>query len=116
MDDQYAATPEDRFSFGLWTVGHRGGDPFGLPTRPPIEPEEITARLAEAGAWGVSLHDDDLVPFGSSATERDRIVARFGEATRNAGLCVPMTTVNLFSQPVFRDGALTAADPAVRRF
>jgi xylose isomerase len=116
MDDQYAATPEDRFSFGLWTVGHRGGDPFGLPTRPPIEPEEITARLAEAGAWGVSLHDDDLVPFGSSAAERDRIVARFGEAVRNAGLCVPMTTVNLFSQPVFRDGALTAADPAVRRF
>jgi len=116
MDDQYAATPDDRFSFGLWTVGHRGADPFGLPTRPPIEPEEITYRLAEVGAWGVSLHDDDLVPFGSSAAERDRIVARFGEAVRNAGLCVPMTTVNLFTQPAFRDGALTAADPAVRRF
>jgi xylose isomerase len=116
MDDPYAATSKDRFSFGLWTVGHRGGDPFGLPTRPPIEPEEITARLAEVGAWGVCFHDDDLVPFGSSAAERDRIVERFGAAIRNAGLCVSMATVNLFSQPVFRDGALTAADPAVRRY
>ena len=116
MDDPFAPTPSDRFSFGLWTVGHRGQDPFGLPTRPPIEPEEITARLAEVGAWGVCLHDDDLVPFGSSAAERDRIVARFGEAVPSAGLCVPMATVNLFTQPVFRDGALTAADPAVRRF
>jgi xylose isomerase len=116
MDDPYAATSNDRFSFGLWTVGHRGGDPFGLPTRPPIEPEEITARLAEVGAWGVCFHDDDLVPFGSSAAERDRIVERFGAAIRNAGLCVSMATVNLFFQPVFRDGALTAADPAVRRY
>jgi xylose isomerase len=116
MSDPYAAAPEDRFSFGLWTVGHRGGDPFGLPTRPPVEPEAIVERLAEVGAWGVSLHDDDLVPFGSSPAERDRIVARFAEAVRGAGLCVPMTTVNLFTQPVFKDGALTAADPAVRRF
>ena len=116
MDDPYAPTPSDRFSFGLWTVGHRGQDPFGLPTRPPIEPEEIVGRLAEVGAWGVCLHDDDLVPFGSAPAERDRIVARFGQAVSAAGLCVPMTTVNLFTQPVFRDGALTAADPAVRRF
>jgi xylose isomerase len=116
MDDPYAATPNDRFSFGLWTVGHRGGDPFGLPTRPPIEPEEIVARLAEVGAWGVCFHDDDLVPFGSSAADRDRIVASFGKAVANAGLCVSMATVNLFFQPVFKDGALTAADPAVRRF
>jgi xylose isomerase len=116
MADPYAATPSDRFSFGLWTVGHRGQDPFGVSTRPPIEPEEITARLAEVGAWGVCLHDDDLVPFGSSAAERDRIVARFGDAVAAAGLCVSMATVNLFTQPVFRDGALTAADPAVRRF
>jgi xylose isomerase len=116
MDDPYAPTPSDRFSFGLWTVGHRGQDPFGLPTRPPIEPQEIVVRLAEVGAWGVCLHDDDLVPFGSSAAERDRIVAGFGQAVSSAGLCVPMVTVNLFTQPVFRDGALTAADPAVRRF
>jgi xylose isomerase len=116
MDDQYEATSSDRFSFGLWTVGHRGGDPFGLPTRPPIAPEEITTRLAEVGAWGVCLHDDDLVPFGSPLAARDRIVARFAAAVAQAGLVVPMTTVNLFTQPVFRDGALTAADPAVRRF
>ena len=116
MDDPFAPTPSDRFSFGLWTVGHRGQDPFGVSTRPPIEPEEITARLAEVGAWGVCLHDDDLVPFGSSVAERDRIVARFGDAVAAAGLCVSMATVNLFTQPVFRDGALTAADPAVRRF
>jgi xylose isomerase len=116
MDDQFAATSDDRFSFGLWTVGHRGADPFGVATRPPISPEEIVARLGEVGAWGVSLHDDDLIPFGSSLAERDRIVTRFGEAVRSAGLCVPMTTVNLFTQPVFKDGAMTAADPAVRRF
>jgi xylose isomerase len=116
MDDSYAPTASDRFSFGLWTVGHRGQDPFGLPTRPPIEAVEIVARLAEVGAWGVCLHDDDLVPFGSPPAERDRIVARFGQAVSAAGMCVPMTTVNLFTQPVFRDGALTAADPAVRRF
>ena len=116
MDDPYAATADDRFSFGLWTVGHRGGDPFGLPTRAPIAPEEIVGRLAEVGAWGVSLHDDDLVPFGSSVAERDRIVASFSRAVAAAGMCVSMATVNLFSQPVFRDGAMTAADPAVRRF
>jgi len=115
MDDPYAATPNDRFSFGLWTVGHRGGDPFGLPTRPPIQPEEMLTRIAEVGAWGVSFHDDDLVPFGSSAADRDRIVASFGRAVANAGLCVSMTTVNLFFQPVFKDGALTAADPAGTR-
>jgi xylose isomerase len=116
MDDPYAATPDDRFSFGLWTVGHRGSDPFGLATRPPIDPETIVARLGEIGAWGVCFHDDDLVPFGSSAAERDRIVASFARAVEQAGMCVSMATVNLFTQPVFRDGALTAADPAVRRF
>ena len=116
MTDPYTATTEDRFSFGLWTVGHRGSDPFGLPTRPPIEPVEILPRLAAAGAWGVSLHDDDLVPFGTPLAERERIVAEFAAAVLDAGLCVPMTTVNLFTQPVFRDGAFTAADPAVRRF
>ena len=113
--DALAPTAEDRFSFGLWTVGHRGADPFGLPTRPPIEPEAIVAKLAEAGAWGVSLHDEDLIPWDAPAAERERIVARFKAAVEQAGLVVPMTTVNLFSQPVFRDGAFTAADPAVRR-
>ena len=116
MADPYAVTPDDRFSFGLWTVGHRGADPFGVATRPPIAPEEIVARLGQVGAWGVSLHDEDLVPFGSSAAERDRIVSSFAAAVERAGMVVSMTTVNLFTQPIFRDGALTAADPAVRRF
>jgi xylose isomerase len=116
MADPYAASPDDRFSFGLWTVGHRGSDPFGVATRPPIEPEEIVARLAEVGAWGVCFHDDDLVPFGSSAADRDRIVASFGKVVADVGMCVSMATVNLFTQPVFKDGAMTAADPAVRRF
>jgi len=116
MTDPFTPTADDRFSFGLWTVGHRGQDPFGIPTRPPIEPEEITARLAEAGAWGVSLHDDDLIPFGTPSQQRTHIIERFRRAVANAGLCVPMTTVNLFTQPVFADGALTAADPQVRRF
>ena len=115
MPDQFDPTPDDRFSFGLWTVGHRGHDPFGMPTRPPIEPEKITARLAEVGAWGVCLHDEDLIPYGTPAADRDRIVGRFRDAVRTAGLRVSMATVNLFTQPVFRDGALTAADPAVRR-
>jgi xylose isomerase len=113
---EFDPTPEDRFTFGLWTVGHRGLDPFGSATRPPIEPQEIVARLAEAGAWGVTLHDEDLVPFGAPAAERDRIVAGFRSAVEANGLCVPMTTVNLFSQPVFKDGAFTAANPKVRRF
>lgn len=116
MSDPFAPTPDDRFTFGLWTVGHVGADPFGLPTRPAQEPEAIAARLAEAGAWGVNLHDEDLVPFGAPAAERDRIVARFRSAVAAAGLCVPMATVSLFTQPVFKDGAFTAADPAVRRF
>lgn len=113
---EFEGVPEDHFSFGLWTVGHRGADPFGLPTRPPIEPEAIVAQLAEAGAWGVNLHDEDLVPFGSSAADRDRIVKSFLKAVENQGMCVPMVTVSLFSQPVFKDGAMTAADPQVRRF
>src|SRR5665647_2110162 len=114
--NEFDPTPEDRFSFGLWTVGQRGQDAFGLPTRSPITPEAIVAQLAEAGAWGVSLHDEDLIPFGTVAKERDRIVRRFNTTVHEAGLCVPMVTVNLFSQPVFKDGALTAADPKVRRF
>jgi xylose isomerase len=113
---EFDGVPEDHFSFGLWTVGHRGADPFGLPTRPPIEPEAIVAQLAEAGAWGVNLHDEDLIPFGSSTADRDRIVKSFLQAVENQGMCVPMVTVSLFTQPVFKDGAMTAADPQVRRF
>ena len=112
----YTPTPEDLFTFGLWTVGNRGRDPFGHETRPPIDPVDAVRHLAELGAYGVNFHDDDLVPPGSSTAERDLIVARFQRALDETGLRVPMATTNLFSQPIFKDGAFTANDPKVRRF
>jgi xylose isomerase len=116
MPDPYEPTPQDRFTFGLWTVGNRGRDPFGHETRPPIDPVDAVHRLADLGAYGVNFHDDDLVPPGSSADERDAIVKRFRRALDATGLKVPMATTNLFSHPVFKDGAFTANDPAVRRY
>ena len=104
-----------RFTFGLWTVGNPGRDPFGEPTRAPVDPVDSVGRLAELGAWGVSLHDDDLVPWGSSAAERDRIVARFKDALQTNGLGVGMATTNLFKHPAFKDGAFTSNDRRVRR-
>jgi xylose isomerase len=119
MDDTrapYTPVPEDRFTFGLWTVGNRGRDPFGHETRAALDPVESVHRLAELGAYGVNFHDDDLVPPGSSATEREGIVKRFRTALDDTDLRVPMATTNLFSQPVFKDGAFTANDPTVRRY
>ncbi|HZM01357.1 MAG TPA: xylose isomerase, partial [Planctomycetota bacterium] len=109
-------TPADRFSFGLWTVGNTGRDMWGDAVRPVADPCRLVAKLGAIGAWGVNLHDNDLVPFGASAKERDRIVAGFQRACSDAGVVVPMATTNLFSHPVFRDGAFTANDPAVRAF
>ena len=109
-------TREDRFSFGLWTVGWPARDPFGEATRPALDPVESVHRLAELGAWGVTFHDDDLVPYGSDAGERDRIVTRFRKALDETGLVVPMMTTNLFTHPVFKEGAFTANDRSVRRF
>lgn len=108
--------PEHRFSFGLWTVGNVGRDPFGLPTRPPLDPVHSVAKLAALGAWGVNFHDDDLVPPGSSAHERDRIVREFRQALDDHGMVVPMATTNLFTDPVFKDGAFTSADARVRAY
>ena len=116
MSDAYAPRPEDKFSFGLWTVGNRGRDPFGDAVRPVLAPVDAVALLAEVGAWGVNLHDNDLVPIDATAAERDRIVAEFQRACRDHGLVVPMATVNLFFDPVFRDGAFTANDPRVRAY
>jgi xylose isomerase len=113
--DAYTPRPEHRFSFGLWTVGNPGRDPFGGPTRAPIDPVDSARKLAELGAWGVSLHDDDLVPWGSSAAERDRIVARFKATLEETGLGVGMATTNLFTHPAFKDGAFTSNDRRVRR-
>ncbi|MEZ6016512.1 MAG: xylose isomerase [Planctomycetota bacterium] len=114
--DPYIPTPADRFTFGLWTVGNPGRDPFGGPTRPVIDPCAIVKGLASIGAYGVNLHDDDLVPFGSSAAERDRIVGDFKRALADHGLAVPMATTNLFGQPIFKDGAFSASDSRVRAF
>jgi len=107
---------DDRFTFGLWTVGNPGRDPFGEPVRSRIDPCDIVRGLAACGAYGVNLHDNDLVPFGASAAERDRIVKDFQAALEDAGMKVPMATTNLFTHPVFKDGAFTANDPKVRAF
>jgi xylose isomerase len=106
---------EPRFTFGLWTVGNPGRDPFGGPTRAPVDPVDSVKQLAERGAWGVSLHDDDLVPPGSSAADRDRIVARFKAALEETGMGVGMATTNLFGHPAFKDGAFVSNDRRVRR-
>ena len=116
MSDQYLPRSEHKFSFGLWTVGNRGRDPFGDAVRPPLAPIDAVAMLAEVGAWGVNLHDNDLVPIDASPAERDRIVTEFGSACQRHGIVVPMATVNLFFDPVFRDGAFTANDPRVRAY
>ena len=116
MSDSYVPTPDDRFTFGLWTVGNRGRDVFGHETRPPLDPVDSVHKLAELGAYGVNFHDDDLVPPGSSAAERERIVKQFRGALDATGMKVPMATTNLFSNPVFKEGAYTANDPAVRRY
>ncbi|MAW78435.1 MAG: xylose isomerase [Planctomycetes bacterium] len=116
MTDRYAPKPEDRFTFGLWTVGNPGRDPFGPAVRPTQNPCDLVRKLGEIGAWGVNLHDNDLIPFDATAAERDRIVGEFQAACEESGIVVPMATTNLFSHPIFKDGAFTANDPKVRAF
>lgn len=113
---RYRPTTADRFSFGLWTVGWRGIDPFGAAVREPLDPVVAVHRLAELGAYGVSFHDDDLIPFGSDEAARDRHVRRFRQALDEAGMVVPMATTNLFFHPVFKDGAFTSNDRDIRRY
>lgn len=114
--NKYESTSEDKFTFGLWTVGNVGRDPFGDPVRKAISPVEIVHLLAEVGANGVNFHDNDLVPIDATAAERDKIVADFKKALADTGLTVPMATTNLFSHPAFKDGAFTANDPKVRAY
>jgi xylose isomerase len=116
MPDRYAPKKSDKFTFGLWTVGNPGRDPFGEPVREPLAPTYIVKKLSELGAYGVNLHDNDLVPFGASASERDRIVREFKAALADHDMQVPMATTNLFTHPVFKDGGFTANDPKVRAF
>jgi len=116
MADRFTPQKSDKFSFGLWTVGNIGRDPFGEPVREAIEPERIVHKLAELGAYGVNLHDNDLVPFDAAPQQRDQIVNRFKQALADTGIVVPMATTNLFTHPVFRDGAFTSSDAGVRAF
>ncbi len=116
MAESYRPKPEHKFTFGLWTVGNRGGDPFGAPVRALMSPVEIVHLLAEVGVWGVNFHDNDLVPIDATPSERDAIVGDFKKALKATGLVVPMATTNLFANPAFRDGAFTNNDPAVRAY
>ena len=116
MSSSLTPTPQDHFTFGLWTVGWQARDPFGDATRPPLDPVETVHRLAELGAYGVTFHDDDLIPFGSSDSDREKHIARFKEALAETGLVVPMATTNTFNHPVFKDGAFTSNDRSVRRY
>jgi xylose isomerase len=113
---KYEPKPEHKFSFGLWTVGNRGRDPFGDAVRDSISPPEIVDLLGEVGAWGVNLHDNDLVPIDATPAQRDKIVGDFQKACQRNKIVVPMATVSLFFHPVFRDGAFTANDPDVRGY
>ncbi|GLY14594.1 xylose isomerase [Kineosporia rhizophila] len=109
-------TPADRFSFGLWTVGWPGQDQFGSASRADLDPVESVHKLAELGAAHVTFHDDDVVPFGSSAADRDKILERFKGALTETGVTVEMVTTNTFSHPIFKDGAFTSNDRRVRRY
>ncbi len=112
----YQPKSEHKFTFGLWTVGNTGRDPFGEPTRNTLSPVELVHLLAEVGAWGVNFHDNDLVPIDATPAERDQIVRNFKKALAETGLVVPMATTNLFTHPAFKDGAFTSNDPKVRAY
>jgi xylose isomerase len=114
--NDYTPTPADKFSFGLWTVGWQAQDVFGGPSRPPLDPVESVHRLAGLGAAAVTFHDDDVVPFGSDDATREKLLSRFRDALTETGVRVEMLTTNLFSHPIFKDGAFTSNDRPVRRF
>lgn len=112
---QYDPTPEDRFAFGLWTVGHPGHDPFGVATRPVQEPGELVRKLADIGVWGINFHDDDVFPPDATDQEREAEIAALRQALDDTGVVVCTATTNLFGHPVFKEGAFTANDRRVRR-
>jgi len=116
MTDQFQPRQEHKFTFGLWTVGNIGRDPFGEPVRNPLLPVELVHLLAEVGAYGVNFHDNDLIPIDATPAERDQIIRDFKRALEETGLVVPMATTNLFSDPAFKDGAFTSNDRAVRQY
>ena len=109
-------TPADKFSFGLWTIGWEAKDQFGDPTRPRLDPVEAVHKLAELGAYGITFHDDDVVPFGSDDATRDSILSDFKQALDETGIKVPMVTTNTFTHPIFKDGGFTSNNREVRRY
>jgi len=109
-------TPDDKFSFGIWTVGYAGRDPFGEPTRAPLDPVRALHELARIGAYGVTFHDNDVIPFGASDAERQQIIDAWRKGLADSGIVVTTATTNLFSHPVFKDGGFTSNDREVRRF
>ena len=111
----YVPTKADHFTFGLWTVGWVGIDPFGPATRPRLDPVHSVHQLAELGAYGITFHDDDVIPFGAENGEREGHIKRLRVALEETGLVVPMMTTNLFSHPVFKDGGFTSNDRDIRR-
>ena len=116
MSSTFTPKREDKFAFGLWTIGHLGTDPFGTATRPPIYPADFVRKLGELNVCGVSFHDDDLLPYKSTLAEQDKIKKDFRKALDDSGVVVSMSTTNLFSHPVFKDGAFTSNDPQVRKY
>src|SRR5437016_14484987 len=114
--NDYEPRPEHKFTFGLWTVGNRGRDPFGDAKRPSLSPIKIVQELSRLGAYGVNLHDNDLVPIDASPETRNRIVREFKQTLDDHGMKVPMATTNLFYDPVFKDGAFTSNDTGVRLY
>jgi xylose isomerase len=112
----YSPKPEHKFTFGLWTVGSIGRDPFGGPTREPKTPAELVYLLADVCAYGVNFHDNDLIPIDATPTEAESIKREFRKALDDTGLVVPMATTNLFGDPIFKDGAFTSNDPKVRAY
>jgi xylose isomerase len=116
MSDRYQPKPEHKFTFGLWTVGNVGRDPFGEAVRKKLSPVDLVYLLSDTGAYGVNFHDNDLVPIDATPAERQQIIREFKKALEETGLVVPMATTNLFSDPVFKDGAFTSNDPQVRAY
>ena len=116
MTTKYDPKPEHKFTFGLWTVGNKGGDPFGADVRSPKSPVDLVHLLAEVGAYGVNFHDNDLIPIDASPDEVETIKKDFKKALKDTGLVVPMATTNLFYDPIFRDGAFTSNDTYVRNY
>jgi xylose isomerase len=116
VSESFQPKAEHKFTFGLWTVGNIGRDPFGEPVRSTLSPVELVHLLADVGAYGVNFHDNDLVPIDASASERDQIVRDFRKALDETDLTVPMATTNLFTDPIFKDGAFTSNDAAVRAY